>query len=301
MTVNRGNYEKLSRYVCLMRGLSRMTLTALTVAGLVSCSHRPPENEQRFDIKGTVVNVDKRGAAVTISHEAITGYMEAMTMPFKLKDSSFLDVMSEGDHVQGRLVVAGMRSWLEDVVVTRETADQSNISTAEGLEPKPGDEVPDFALVIQNGKRVNFRQYRGRAVLLTFIYTRCPLPDYCPLMTDHFQDIAKALESDPALSGKTQLLSISVDPEYDTPKVLSEYAATHQADTRHWDFASGSKEEVKRMATFFGMRYWRDGDQVIHSLRTAIVGPDGKLVKLYRGNEWKPDELATELRKLAGS
>jgi protein SCO1/2 len=274
-------------------------VAVLAVAGLLSCSRRPAEDEQRFEIRGKVVNVDKRGAAVTIAHEAIPGYMEAMAMPFKLKNPSMLDVMAEGDRVQGMLVVAGTRSWLEDVVVTRETADQTNISKAEGLEPKPGDEIPDFAMLLQNGKRVTFHQYRGRAVLLTFIYTRCPLPDYCPLMTEHFSDVAKALESEPALYSKTRLLSISVDPEYDTPKVLSEYAIAHQADTGHWDFAGGSKEEVKRIATFFGLQYWRDADQVVHSLRTAIIGADGKLVKLYRGNEWKPPEITAELKALA--
>ncbi len=294
------NVESSGRFARVMSAARWLVLTALVIAGSVSC-HRRLENEQRFDLKGRVVNVDKRGAAVTISHEAITGYMEAMPMPFKLKDPSMLDVMAEGDRVQATLVVAGTRSWLEDLVVTREMADQSNISKAEGIEPKPGDEVPDFALVIQNGKRVSFHQYRGRAVLLTFIYTRCPLPDYCPLMTDNFFEIERALESEPALYSKTHLLSISVDPEYDTPKVLREYAATHQADTSHWDFAGGSKDEVKRVATFFGMQYWRDGDQVVHSLRTAIIDADGKLVKLYRGNEWKPAEIAAELHNLAVS
>jgi protein SCO1 len=300
MRLNRKNVESPGRATRVMSAAKWLVLTVLAIPGLVSCSHRRPENEQRFELKGKVVSVDKRGAAVTISHEAIPGYMEAMTMPFRLKDPSLLDVMADGDRVQATLVVAGARSWLEDLVVTRETADQSNISKAEGwIEPKPGDTVPDFALVTQNGKRINFHQYRGRAVLLTFIYTRCPLPDYCPLMTDNFFEIEKALKSEPELYSKTHLLSISVDPEYDTPKVLREYADAHRADTSHWDFAGGSKDEVKRVATFFGMQYWRDGDQVVHSLRTAIIGPDAKLVKLYRGNEWKPAEIAAELHNIS--
>jgi protein SCO1/2 len=298
MRLSREQAERPVLSARLMSAVRRVVISVLAVSGFASCSHRPPENEQRFEIKGKVVNVDRRGAAVTISHDAIPGYMEAMAMPFKLKNPSMLDVMAEGDRVQGTLVVAGTRSWLEDVVVTRETPDQSNISSGERLEPKPGDDIPDFALVLQNGKRVTFHQYRGRAVLLTFIYTRCPLPDYCPLMTEHFSEVAKELESEPAIYANTRLLSISVDPEYDTPKVLREYAATHHADTSHWDFAGGSKDEVKRIATYFGMQYWSDGDQVVHSLRTAIISADGKLVKLYRGNEWKPAEIAAELRNV---
>jgi len=283
----------------VIRVAGGLGLVALVIAGQVSCGHRQSAKEQRFEIKGRVVSVDKRGSNVTVAHEAISGYMEAMIMPFDLKDRRLLDQLAEGDRLQATLVVAGLRSWLEDVVVTRETIDPSSLAKPETwVEPKPGDEVPDFKLLDQNGKRFSFHQYRGRIVLLTFIYTRCPLPDYCPLMTDNFAEIEKALKNEPESNPKTYLLSITVDPEYDTPKVLREYAAAHSAGSGYWDFATGTKDEVKQVATYLGMQYWRDGDQVIHSLRTAIVGADGRLVKLYRGNEWKPDEMVRELHNL---
>src|SRR5712692_3117997 len=276
-----------------------VVILAIVSTMLPACRPRATGPEQRYPVKGTVVSVDKRGSTVTISHEAIPGYMEAMTMPFKLKDERLLSDVADGDRVQATLVVAGLKSWLEDVVITRETVDPSDIRSSQAqAEPKPGDEVPDFKLVNQDGKRISLHQYRGRAVLLTFIYTRCPLPDYCPLMTDNFSEIQKTLKSDASLYERTHLLSISVDPEYDTPKVLREYAARHSADTMQWEFASGSKDEVKQVATYFGMQYWRDSDQVVHSLRTAIIGADGKLAKLHRGNEWKPEEIAAELRNL---
>jgi protein SCO1/2 len=281
---------------------------ALVILSILStaqpaCHSRATGPEQRYPIKGTVVSVEKRDSTVTISHEAIPGYMDAMTMPFKLKDERLLNDLAEGDRVQATLVVKGLQSRLEDVVVTREAVDQSDIGKAQTktqnwIEPKPGDEVPDFTLVNQDGKRIKLNQYRGRALVLTFIYTRCPLPDYCPLMTNNFSEIEKALKPIPALYSKTHLLSISVDPEYDTPKVLRAYATNHSADFAHWDFLTGAKDDVKRVATYFGMQYWRDGDQVVHSLRTAIIGADGKVVKLYRGNEWKPGEIVTELREL---
>jgi len=120
-------------------------------------------------------------------------------------------------------------------------------------------------------------------------------------MTDNFSEIQKTLKSDAALYERTHLLSISVDPEYDTPKVLREYAVRHSADTTQWEFATGNKDEVKQVASYFTMQYWKDQDQVVHSLRTAIIGADGKLVKLYHGNEWKPQEIVSELRKQQAS
>lgn len=282
----------------LRRRVTRAFMVLTVISTLpIACRPRATGPEQRYPIKGKVVNVDKRGSVVNIAHEPIPGYMEAMTMPFKLKDLSLLDVMTDGDRLQATLVVAGARSWLEDVVVVREAADPGATSVS-SIEPKPGDEVPDFALVNQDARRINLRQYRGRIVVVTFIYTRCPLPDYCPLMTENFAEIEKSIKSDPELYSKTHLLSISVDPDYDKPKVLRDYAAAHGADTAHWDFASGTKDEVKTIATYFGMQYWREGDQVVHSLRTAVMGADGKLVKLYRGSEWKPEEIAAELRSL---
>ena len=290
--------RKIIRAFCMFTIVSSLAL---------ACRQHPPTPEQRYPIKGKVVNVDKRGSVVSVAHEAIPGYMDAMTMPFKLKDPSLLDIMTDGDRLQATLVVSSTRSWLEEVVVVHEGADPSG--GASSLEPKPNDEVPDFALINQDGKRITIRQYRGRALLLTFIYTRCPLPDYCPLMTERFGEIEKALVADPALYAHTHLLSITVDPEYDTPQVLRQYAAKEPAahdagrgrqSFAYWELATGSKEQVKSVATYFGMQYWQDGDQIIHSLRTALIGPDGKLVKLYPGNEWKPQDVLGELHGIAG-
>ena len=283
--------EKLARALVLLSILS----TAET-----ACSSRETGPEERYAIKGKVVSVDKRDSTVTISHEAIAGYMDAMAMPFKLKDERLLNDLAEGDRVQATLVVKGLKSWLEDVVAIREAVDQSDTSNGQKwIGPKQGDEVPDFTLMNQNGKPIKLSQYRGRALVLTFIYTRCPLPDYCPLMTGNFSEIEKALKASPAVYAKTHLLSLTVDPEYDTPKVLRAYANNHSADLEHWDFLTGDKDEVKRIATYFGMQYWRDADQIVHSLRTAIIGADGRVAKLYNGNEWKPDEIVTALRELS--
>jgi protein SCO1/2 len=275
-----------------------MIAVMIVLAAVIVPSCSPQGPQQRYELKGKVVMVDKKDQTVTVAHDAIPGYMDAMTMPFKLKDERLLRDMADGDRLQATLVVAGLRSWLEDVVIIRETADSTGLSkSGTWTEPKQGDEVPDFTLVNQAGKRLRFRDYQASAVLVTFIYTRCPLPDYCPLMTDNFSEVLAALKSEPEKYVRTHLLSITLDPEYDSPKILSEYAAAHSADTDRWDFATGTKDEIKKIATYFGLQYWSERDQVIHSLRTAIIGSDGRLLKLFRGNEWKPDEILAELRK----
>jgi len=272
-------------------------MIVLATSTLSSCKGKP-EPEHRYQLKGKVVEIDRKDKLVTISHEDIPGYMVGMTMPFKLKDERLLNDMEEGDRIQATLVIAGLRSWLEDVVVTRETPDPSDLSkSSTWTEPKPGEEVPNFKLVNQAGKHISFRDYQGKTVMVTFIYTRCPLPEYCPLMTDNFSQILAALKSEPEKYTKTHFLSITLDPEYDSPAILGEYAAAHSADLDRWDFATGSKDEIKKVATYFGLQYWTENDQVIHSLRTAIIGADGRLLKLYRGNEWKPDEILKELQK----
>jgi protein SCO1/2 len=268
-----------------------------------ACRARSNEPQQRYEMKGKVLNVDRRGATVTIAHDAIPGYMEAMAMPFKLKDERGLDILAAGDRVQAILVVAGDTSWLEELVVTRESADTSNTNAANSTEPKPGDEAPDFSLVNQDGKRISLRDYRGQALVLTFIYTRCPLPDYCPLMTNQMAEIDKAIKQSPSLYPATHLLSISIDPEFDTPKVLRAYGEQYAGNSgprafKQWEFASGSAEDVQKAATYFGLQYWEEGDQIIHSLRTAVIAPDGKLASLYTGNGWKPAEVLSRLQSI---
>ena len=174
-----------------------------------------------------------------------------------------------------------------------------------GIGPKPGDEVPDYRLINQDGKPIRLHDYRGKTLVLTFIYTRCPLPEYCTLMSNNFAEVDRQLQERPDLYDRTHLLSISIDPDYDTPKVLRSYGAAHTGrysdeTFSHWEFASGTKDQVKGIAQFFGLRYFSENDQITHGLRTVIVGPDGKVFKVYRGNDWKPDEAVKDLKTLLG-
>ena len=277
------------------------TIFLLCLLCLVSAC-RKPGNEKRYDLKGKVVAVEPDKHLVTISHEEIKDYMPSMTMPFNLPDDYYLQNLATGDEVTATLVIDGSHSWLENVAITRESVDPS--STTGINEAKEGDEVPDYQLQNQDGKAIHLHSYHGKALLLTFIYTRCPLPEYCTLMSNNFAKIDHELEKNPDAYQKTHLLSISIDPEYDSPKVLRSYGAAHteryQDETfAHWEFATGTKDQIKGVAQFFGLRYFADNDQIVHGLRTVIVKPDGKVAKVYRGNDWKPEEVMAELQKAA--
>ncbi len=286
----------------MTKARTRLALGFLLLAiavGPLACRARRSANEKRYPIKGKVVAVDTGDHTITIAHEDIKGYMPAMTMPFKLKNEADLAMVKPGDQVTGTLVVDDLSSWVEITSIIEVAG-----------EPKPGTDVPDFGLVNQDGKRIHLAQFRGKTLLITFVYTRCPQPDQCTLMSNNFAAIDLALQKQPETYDKTHLLTVSFDPEYDTPKVLRSYGASHTGrysdeTFQHWEFASGSKDEVKGIAQFFGLRYYHDtessDEQVIHSMRTAIIGPDGKVYKLYRGNEWKPEEILGEVRALTGA
>ncbi len=290
--------------------LALVTLLFVSVVLLPSACHpRRSANEKRYPIKGKVVAVTPTEHTITIAHEDIVGYMPGMTMPFKIKNEADLQMVKPGDQLTGTLVVDDLTSWVEITSIIEGSSPLTQNADVPG-EPKPGTVVPDFGLVNQDGKRIHLAEYRGKTLLITFVYTRCPQPDQCTLMSNNFAAIDQGLKKQPDLYDKTHLLTITFDPDYDTPKVMRSYGASHTGrysdeTFQHWEFATGSKDEVKGIAQFFGLRYYHDtesdDDQVMHSLRTAIVGGDGKLFKLYRGNEWKPAEIINDLTTLTAS
>lgn len=279
----------------------RPTLTAalFTSILLYGCSSKPA-NEQRYELKGKVVAVDRVNGEVSVDHEEVKGYMGAMTMEFALRDAEALKVLEPGDQLQASLVIADDgSSWLDNPVITKGLSGGASTPPADSNEPQPGAEVPDVKLVNQDGRALSPKQFRGRALVVTFIYTRCPLPDQCPLLSANFAQLNSAILADEGLRQRAHLLSVTLDPEYDRPPVLKAYGKTYAGGKfDNWDFATGDAAEVRRLAEFFGLIYKAEGNQVIHSLRTAVVTPEGKLLKIYRGNEWKPDEVLSDLKNL---
>jgi protein SCO1/2 len=240
-----------------------LLLLLIVIAGLgsaVSCK-RTSGNEKRYELKGKVVIVEPEKHLVTISHGDIKGYMPGMTMAFTVPNDSDLQMLvaerrGHGDAGGRRLaVMAGkpFRRGQQDA--------PSAPPTAAAVQAKEGDDVPNYALVNQDAKEIRIRNYRGKALLLTFIFTRCQQPEFCSLMSDNFAQIVRKLGEDPQLYGKTHLLSISIDPAYDKPDVLRSYGAAHteryENETfAHWEFAGGSEEQVKDIAQYFGLRYF---------------------------------------------
>ncbi|HUK91322.1 MAG TPA: SCO family protein [Blastocatellia bacterium] len=261
---------------------------------------RHKSNERRYELKGKVVAVDQDLRKVTVDHQAIPGYMDAMTMPYVLKDDWAYGVLKPGDMINATLVVDGFHSWLQDVVISEESPDPAGAGPNGAAEPKTGDEIPAFSLVNQDGVAIDTKAYHGKILVMTFVYTRCPLPDYCPLMSLNLVAVEKELQKDPATYAKVHLLTVTIDPEYDTAAVMRTYGSTYTTDSgsdfQHWEFATGSQEQVKKIAEFFGLRFWKDQGQIVHSLRTAVIGSDGKLLKLYRGNDWKPADVLADLK-----
>lgn len=293
--------------------------SVLVALNLSACQNQPHERvrsptEKQYELKGKVVVVEKNNHLLTVAHEDIKDYMPGMTMPFTVGEASAWvfespHEVAPGDQITATLIVDGTRSWLEDIVITKEISDVAATATGDVAGPQPGVEVADYRLINQDGKAIRIHDYKGKALLLTFIYTRCQDPGQCTLMSSNFATIDQELQKQSELYQKIHLLSISFDSDYDTSKVLRSYGAAYTGKYTdetfaHWEFASGSADEVKGIAKFFGMRYFQDSssgkEQVIHSLRTALIGADSKIVKVYRGNEWKPDEVLKDLQAAVG-
>lgn len=260
---------------------------------------------QQFPLVGRVVSVAPSARKVTVAHEEIEGVMQAMTMEFAVKEQWALQAMAPGDRVAATLVVDGERSWLQQIVVTRNSAsDNSRGGEAGHLPgaPAPGTRVPALSLVDQDEQPVRERDFTGHVSVVTFIYTRCPLPDFCPLMMRRFTETATLLQARPGGMPKTQFVPVTVDPEYDTPAVLRKYAArlVARGDRRNrvsvrgnvsWRLLTGELENVRRFAGFFGLVYEQQGSEIMHALRTAVVDPQGRVVTVLRGNEWTAADL----------
>jgi len=267
----------------------------------------PPPAGQRYPLKGKVVEVDLANRKVTIAHEDIPGFMPAMTMPFVVleKDAALLRGMGPGDEITATLVAPDSRYWLEDVVVVKKGTPDPNATPApRAHEPHPGDAMPDVGLVDQDGKPLRLADYHGKAVALTFVFTRCPLPDFCPLMMKKFAAAHAALAKDAALASRTHLLTVSFDTKHDTPDVLRAFGKPFQKTAppfSHWTLATGQDEAIRALGGALELDYVEENRSFTHNLRTAVLDPEGKLRRLFRGNEWTPEELVAELKAAAGA
>jgi protein SCO1/2 len=283
-----------------MRVAAVLGLLALAVA----CTGAPASPAAtRYPLTGQLVAVQLDTGQVLVKHDAVPGYMDAMTMPFQVADRTTIRDRRPGDLITATLVVTDERSHLEDVQWTGRAPLEAAPArpVAEGLHIlAPGDPAPETALLSHGGGSVSLSDWRGSAVAVTFIYTRCPLPDFCPLLDRRFAAIQAAAADDPALAGRVRLLSVSFDPDTDTPEVLTAHAAKVGA-LGDWHFATAPREVVDRFAASFGVNVIREADRTItHNLRTAVIGPDGRVAVLRSGNDWTADDVLADLRQALG-
>lgn len=262
-----------------------------------------------FPVRGTVVSTD--ATHVTLDHEAIPGFMEAMTMPYKLKDPGIVGELHPGDRITATIHVVKDTSGYHDaeldniVVIAQARPDYK--PAIQYHVPKAGDVVPDFHMLNQSGRMIHLNQFHGKVLLATFIYTRCPLADYCPRMSHNFAEIDKTLAKDPELYKKTHLLSISFDPTYDTPAVLRSYGGAYTGNyTRetfsHWDFAAPPEKELPKVTQFFDVGVTPGENKTLtHSLSTVVIGKDGRVVDWYPTNDWKPEDVVAAIKKAAAA
>jgi protein SCO1/2 len=261
---------------------------------------------KRYPVRGKVVGIDKASNAIDLAGDAIPGFMEPMTMTYKVTDPAAIGEMHAGDVISATLLVdydsAGPKNMrLKDVVIVAEASPNYKPSVQYHL-PAPGDSVPDFRLLNQSGKTIDLKAFRGKVVAMTFIYTRCPLADYCPRMSRNFAAIDKALAADKSLYAKTHLISVSFDPAYDTPKVLKSYGEAYTGKFvnetfQHWDFAAPSLAELPRMEQYFDVGVTPgEAGQLQHSLSTVVIGKDGKVVAFWPTNDWAVADVLAKIK-----
>ncbi len=260
--------------------------------------------EQRFQVTGLVTEVDDPHQTVVVSHDRIPGYMEAMVMPYHVRDRKILVDLKPGMRIDFTLIVSKTESYIADVHVREYVSldrdpDQNrrlkildsvihpNLDSSVTI--NIGESVPDFALTDQRNSPVTLSQFAGKVVAITFIYTRCPLPDYCLRMSNNFSFLQKRFKE--RMARDLILLSVTFDPEHDRPEVLAKYAKVWKADAEGWHFLTGPLATVKQVCGMFGMNFWPDEGLMTHSLHTAIIDRTGKLVANIEGNQFTAAQL----------
>jgi protein SCO1/2 len=272
--------------------------SAAVFALLLGCA----PSARHYPLKGQVLAVDASVPEVTVRHEDIPGFMPAMTMAYRVPDRTLLDGLTPGDLITATLVVRDTAAHLEEI----RKVGHADVATSQSVLPKvmdvlePGDTVPDEQLIDQDGRRVRLSAWRGKALAVTFIYTRCPLPDFCPLMDRRFAAVQKKVAADAELRDGVHLVSVTFDPTHDTPDVLKPHAASVGADPAVWSFLTGPPEAIAKVSERFGVSAIQESDaiqSITHNLRTAVIDPRGRLVAIYTGRDWTPDQLVEALRE----
>jgi protein SCO1/2 len=249
---------------------------------------------------GLVLRVDPSASILTLSHDEVPGLMEAMVMPFDVRGSSQLAGVRPGDRVSFRLVMRKDGSHIDRVrLLSAAPADAGAIATPAASTLVPiGSMVPDFSLIDQRGQPLTLSSLRGRVVVITFIYTRCPLPDYCPRMITNLAAVRERFRD--RLARDVVLLTVTFDPQYDTPERLAAFAKSQKADVDGWHFLTGDSAGIKQVCDAFGVEYWPDSGLITHTLQTAVIDREGRLAAAVEGKDFTGRQIADLVASVVG-
>ncbi len=270
---------------------------------------RPPQrtNQQVFQVKGVVLEVNPSEKTVRIRHEEVPGYMPAMTMPFDVKNTNELAGLAPGDAVSFRMIVTERDGWIDHIRKSAQSATNSQpiapttgvLRLARDVEPlQTGDLLPWYHFTNQFGQGVNTAQFKGQALAINFLFTRCPFPAFCPFTANNFAEAQAKLLALQNAPTNWHLLTISFDPEFDRPDVLKAYGERYKYDPNRWTLATGDIVDITAIGEQLGLMFWRDETGLLsHNLRAAVLDPSGRVQKIFTGNTWTSDELVAELVK----
>jgi protein SCO1 len=292
------------RHICPGKDFMKLRmLTGAALACVLLATGCQPRTK-RYTLRGQVLETNPAANQITVKHEDIPGFMPAMTMPYKVKDPSGMQDLQAGDAITAEVVTEnnGKDYWLEDIRITDESGRKSAKPATATHRLEIGERVPDLPLINQDGKTFHLSEFKGKALLVTFVYTRCPVPTFCPRLSSQFAKIQGDLAKTPDDYNKTHLLTISFDPKYDTAPVLRKYGLAYLDDDpsgfSHWDFASTSVNDLRKLADAFGLQYLEEDNQISHTMTIALIAKDGTVAR-YWSTEWTTAELENALRQQA--
>jgi len=287
---------------CPSKSSIRALALPVALSSVLAACHNSPKH---YVMQGRVLEKSGSTKQITVEHSDIPGFMAAMTMPYSVKDTQEFQEVQPGDLITADLVVDGNNGyWLEHLTVKSQIG-RGSVSSVPPHVLLPGDRVPGIPFTNQDGKVLRLANFEGKAVLITFIYTRCPYPTFCPLVSSKFSAIHRAMAQVPEDYKKTHLISISLDPSYDTPPIMRQYGLNYLANDpngfEHWDFVSTSTGDLSKVATAFGLEYFEQENLVPHSMNTILLAKDGTVSRYWEGTEWSTSVVISALRQAAAA
>ena len=285
-------------------GIALVLATALLVAACEKKLEQAESSTYRYEARGLIRRLPPDHKTIEVQHEDIPGLMPSMMMPFEVRDEKEIASLKLGDAISFRLNVTQRDSWIDriqkiDAGQVHLPAPAPMIGSTSESDGQPrlheGDPMPAFHLIDQDGQSITLETFRGHPFVVTFIFTRCPIPNFCPRMSQNFATLQKAIQTSSEALAATRLLSISFDPEFDTPEILKQYAQHAEADPAIWTFATGDPAEIHGLTSGFSVLVQPEAGTISHSLATGLVDRDGKIAKIWRGNGWTPAEVLTAL------